>query len=167
MPRQIRITGMSQDVIFFDEPVAGTRLTPEAERALAESSRLRGPVVYSDHYDIIRYRIPEDLILTEEALERQRRDFERYTREQRGEEFGPWKMVAHDRNGVITVECYRSSPTRYEAYRIDPVQSLGTGTVCYTHDSKQPMNGDPREEFETWALKELEKGIRVEKWPPF
>jgi len=100
---------------------------------------------------------PSEVAETRETLERYRRDIE----------FGPWKMVGYDRNGVVTAECYRSSPTRYEAYRIDPAESLSTGTVCYTPDSKQPMNGDPREEFETWALKELEKGIRVEKWPPF
>lgn len=164
MPRQIRITGMSQDVIFFDEPVAGTRLTPEAERALAESSRLRGPVVYSDHADAIRYQIPETPLLTREALARTR---EHLMRVMQVEAYPPWKMVGYDRNGVVTAECYRSSITRYEAYRIDPAESLSTGTVCYTPDSKQPMNGDPREEFETWALKELEKGIRVEKWPPF
>ena len=164
MPRQIRITGMSQDALFFEETAAGPRLTPEAERALAESSRFRGPVVCSDHYDALRYRIPEAPLLTREDLARTREHLMRVTQ---FEASPPWKMVAHDRNGVITVECYRGYLACYEAYRIDPAESLSTGTVCYTPDSKQPMNGDPREEFETWALKELAKGIRVEKWPPF
>ena len=164
MPRQIRITGMSQDALFFEETAAGPRLTPEAERALAESSRFRGPVVCSDHYDALRYRIPEAPLLTREALARTREHLMRVTQ---FEASPPWKMVGYDRNGVVTAECYRSSPTRYEAYCIDPVQSLSTGTVCYTPDSKQPMKGDPREEFETWALKELEKPLRVKEWPPF
>ena len=222
MPRQIRATGMSHDALFFDEFIMRTqesragapRLTPEAERALAESSRFRGPITLpndnSDYVDIIRYRILEERIAAGESLDRilwgtPRRmeesepptDDRLYefdadgavrflypdpslTRESlrrardailagpvRRDDFLLWKMVGYDTNGVITAECFRAAPTCYEAYCIDPVQSRSTGIVCYSPDSKQPMNGKPREEFETWALKELEKGIRVEKWPPF
>lgn len=208
MPRQIRATGMSHDALIFDEFIMRTqelragapRLTPEAERALAESSRFRGPITLpndnSDSADIIRYRILEERLAAGESIDRilwgtpirmeatDDRSFPQpdpvLTRESlrrardailagqvRRDGFLPWKMVGYDTNGVITAECYRASPTCYEAYCIDPVQSRSTGTVCYSPDSKQPMNGKPREEFETWALKELEKPIRVEEWPPF
>lgn len=165
MPRQIQTPSEVAEVLIGLITRGGVRrLSPEAERALAESSRFRGPVAYSDYADAIRYQITETPLLNREALARAR---ERLIRLTHVEASHPWKMVGYDRNGVVTAECYRGPPTRYEAYYIDPAESLSTGTVCYTPDSKQPMNGDPREEFETWALKELAKGIRVEKWPLF
>lgn len=88
----------------------------------------------------------------------------------------PWHMEVYkipDDTGIrLEAHCWRATPQAggcetYTSYRLDFLKSRSTGTICYIPGSNEPINGDPREEFETQALKELAKDHELQKWPPF
>ena len=134
--------------------------------------------VQADYADAIRYQAPgQDSCISHEAFYRLRDVLmgrggrptnDRFTRPV-SSAYTPWKMELYQQSDLKTVMacCHRISPSEYQSCDIDATETLKTGTVCYLNSSKQPLNGEPREEFETWALKELAKNPPVVEWPPF
>lgn len=184
MPRQATCAGEWIDRVYFDELAAPPfAITHETVRRVSEIRRqtreerdiIREIIELTPSHaaDAIRYRIPAEQILTREALDASREAFARHHR--MGAHESPtndrihvvqrWAMRLYGRRAFAV--CFRCSGGGCTAYYIDTAKSRSTGTVCYCPNSDEPMNGKPREEFETWALEELAKTPTTEEWPPF